>query len=108
MVIEKPQGFRARLRDFPCSRFSITVLECDFSIPSLGDEFREGKTRWNWGPRPSSLDFSPLLSEAPSGRRVEVHPQRWDLAHWRTAAAGPHPRWRREAWRKLRARGPRN
>src|SRR5262245_48209107 len=76
MVIEKPQGFRARLRDFPGSRFSITVLECDFSIQPLGDEFREGKTRWNLGPRPSSLDFSPLLSEP----RVEPRGVRLDLA----------------------------
>ena len=31
MVIEKPQGFRARPRNSPGSGFSITVLECDFS-----------------------------------------------------------------------------
>jgi hypothetical protein len=63
MVIEKPQDFRARPRDLPGSWSSITILECDFSNPALGDEFREGKTRWNWGLGPRSLVFSPLLSE---------------------------------------------
>ena len=48
---------------FAGSGFSITVLECNFSNQALGDGFREGKTRWNWDPGPSSLFFSPLLSE---------------------------------------------
>jgi hypothetical protein len=62
MVIEEPQGLRARPRDFPSPRFSIIVLECDFSIQPPIDGFREGKMPWNWGPRPSSLFLSPLLS----------------------------------------------
>src|SRR5262249_283615 len=44
--------------------FSITVLECVFSTRPLEDGFREGKMRRNWGLEPSSLFFSPLLSEA--------------------------------------------
>src|SRR5262245_16709255 len=42
-VIEKLQDLRARPRDLPGSGFSITLRECDFSIPALGDEFRAGK-----------------------------------------------------------------
>jgi len=47
MVIEKPQEVRVRPHDFAGSSFSITILECDFSNPALGDGFREEKTRWN-------------------------------------------------------------
>ena len=73
MVIEKPQDLRVRPRDFAGSWFSITVLECDFSNQPLGDGFREGKTRWNWGLRPSSLFFSPLLSEPSRLKVVHVY-----------------------------------
>src|SRR5205823_11705522 len=47
MVIEKPQEVRVRPHDFAAPWFSITILECDFSNPALGNGFREGKTRWN-------------------------------------------------------------
>ena len=63
MVIEKPQDLRARPRDFTGFGFSITVLERKFSNQVLGDGSREGETRKNQGPEPSSLFFSPLLSE---------------------------------------------
>jgi hypothetical protein len=63
MVIENPQDFRARPRDFTGFGFSITVLEREFSNQVLGDGFREGETRKNQGLGPSSLFFSPLLSE---------------------------------------------
>ena len=56
-------NLRERPRDFAALGFSITVLECEFSNQTLGDGFREGKTRWDWGVGPSSLFFSPLLSE---------------------------------------------
>ena len=59
MVIKKSRGLRAILHDFPGCRFSITVLECEFSIQLLGDGFREGKTRWNRGLRPRSFFFLP-------------------------------------------------
>jgi hypothetical protein len=40
---------------------------CVFSNQPLGDGFREGNMRRNWGLRPSSLVFSPLLSDARRG-----------------------------------------
>ena len=57
LVIEKPQGFQRRSRDSSGFRFSITVLECDYSIQPIRDEFRGGKSRWKWGHGPSSLIF---------------------------------------------------
>src|SRR5579883_1664611 len=67
MVIEKPQDFRGRPRDPAGSHLSLTVLECDFSIQSLGDGFREGKTPLKRGPRPGSLFFSRMANLAEAG-----------------------------------------
>jgi hypothetical protein len=63
MVIEKPQEVMERPRDVTGSRFSIIILECDFSNQGLKDGFREGKTRRNRGSEPSSLFFSPCRVE---------------------------------------------
>ena len=63
MVIEKPQDLLQRPHDLVGSWFLVTILGCDFSNQALGDGFREGKTRKNRGSEPSSLFFSPLLSE---------------------------------------------
>jgi hypothetical protein len=62
-VSESCQALTSRQRDSARFRFSISILESDFSIQTIGDEFREEKSRWNWVHQPSTLFFSPLLSE---------------------------------------------
>ncbi len=68
-VIEQPQEVPRERPELPGTGFSITILEWVFSNQAARDGFREAPTRAIQGFEPSSLFFSPLLSEPHPGLR---------------------------------------
>ncbi len=78
-VIEQPQEVPRERPELPGTGFSITILEWVFSNQAARDGFREAPTRAIQGFEPSSLFFSPLLSEPqdegfdPTGHTVSQH-----------------------------------
>src|SRR4051812_24195819 len=75
MVIEKRQALTSRSRDSAGTRFSITVLECDFSNQPLGDGCRDDTTRYDQDLKSSSLSSS-IAAYAPGINGESLRPYR--------------------------------